>query len=270
MKTQMNTELFKKDCWDEKWEKVNLPLKVNKFRYIDYRLANLFRETCLHEKNPNMKVLEVGCGASKWMHYFYNNLKIKNVFGFDYSEIGCRLTRKNLILFNDEKAVQNVICGDIFHSPFKNESFDIIYSLGLIEHFENPFEILELVNRLLKIGGILITLVPNLDGFCGWLKKYVDPFGFNMHHVIALKELNNWYNLLKLETVHLNYFGNFLFPSDVSCNIFYQKSILRYILLRIIMRSTNALITLPLRVINIKIESKLFSPFLVGVGRKQE
>lgn len=148
-------KLSEKDFWNQKWERVPLPIRVNKFHYTEYRIAKLLRKVCM-DKRKNIKVLEIGCGCSKWMHYFYSDLGMKNIFGLDYSEIGCKLTRENLKLFSDTKAIQNVICGDIFYSPFKDESFDIIYNLGVIEHFENPVEILKLINKLLKPPGIYL------------------------------------------------------------------------------------------------------------------
>ena len=49
--------------------------------------------------------------------------------------------------------------------PFKDNTFDLITSLGVIEHFENPFPLLEEMRRVLKPEGILFLQVPNRNRF---------------------------------------------------------------------------------------------------------
>lgn len=259
------TKLSEKNFWNQEWKKVALPIRVNKLHYTEYRIAKLLKKICMDDKN--IKVLEVGCGCSKWMHYFYSDLGMKNIFGFDYSEIGCKLTRENLKLFSDTKAIQNVICGDIFYSPFKERSFDIIYSFGVIEHFENPGEILKLISKLLKPGGIIITTVPNYEGLCGLLQYTVSADIYYMHKKIGLKDLKNWYKTLRLKLIKIGYFGSFSLTASVTWESFSCCSPLHYFFSKFFIRALNAIITLPLRIISCEIETSIFSPFLLAIGQ---
>jgi 2-polyprenyl-3-methyl-5-hydroxy-6-metoxy-1,4-benzoquinol methylase len=261
-------KLTKKEFWNDRGRQRSLPIQVNEFYYSEYRIARLFKEIYRSQNNPDIKVLEIGCGYSKWMHYFYSNLGVKKIFGIDYSEIGCSLTKNNLDIFGDSDAVQNVICGDIFHGPFKTESFDLIYNLGFIEHFENPFTVIELMTKLLKKKGMLITTVPNLKGLNGRLFKMANIDVFNMHKSIALEDLEDWYSRLELETEKLDYFGSFSLTASINWDKFAAKSVFHHFFSRRFIKIINALITFPLRLTGIEIESRFFSPFIVAVGKK--
>ena len=51
--------------------------------------------------------------------------------------------------------------GDVRDLPFRDASFDAIYSMGTIEHFEETERAVEEMARVLKPGGRAIVGVPN-------------------------------------------------------------------------------------------------------------
>ena len=57
--------------------------------------------------------------------------------------------------------------------PFKNNTFDVIFSKSFIEHLYYPERYLKEAFRILKPGGILITLVPDWESN---YKIYFDDF----------------------------------------------------------------------------------------------
>jgi SAM-dependent methyltransferase len=260
--------LAEKSHWDETWENLSPPLRVNKLRYSEYRFAKLFERALENERRRDIKVLEVGCGGSRWMPLFYRELKVKGVFGFDYSQIGCRVTQANLEFLGAQEAARRVVCGDIFNPPFKEESFDVVYSLGFIEHFEHPDDILKLMAGLLKPGGLLITVVPNYVGLTGRVAERVDPNMYRIHRKITLEEFAAWHRALKLGLVKIGYFGSFSLTASVIWSHFERRSPAHKICSRILTRVINVGITLPLRVIPLEMESRLFSPHLAAVARK--
>jgi len=85
--------------------------------------------------------------------------------------------------------------------PFKDNTFDVVFHQGLLEHFNSPFRLLQENHRVLKKGGLLVVDVPQtlhiytvikqlltLLGlwFAGWerqftfksLEKLLKQFGF--------------------------------------------------------------------------------------------
>ena len=61
--------------------------------------------------------------------------------------------------------------------PFKDESFDAVFSLAVLEHVKDPFQCAREISRVLKKGGVLYCVVPFLQPFHGYPNHY-----FNMTH----------------------------------------------------------------------------------------
>jgi len=99
------------------------------------------------------KLLDVGCGMGRYFQYFRGR-GIKECVGVDVGEKLLQITREvnpfvKTVLASAEKL------------PFPDEYFDIVISLGLVEHFRNPEPVLHEFTRVLKTGGVLITETPN-------------------------------------------------------------------------------------------------------------
>lgn len=66
--------------------------------------------------------------------------------------------------------------------PFKDRVFDTIVMNHVLEHFENPSEILKEVHRVLKDGGKLIVCVPNKDSYTSIIKGRKYSYVYNIQH----------------------------------------------------------------------------------------
>ena len=64
---------------------------------------------------------------------------------------------------------------DVF--PYDDESFDVVYHKSFIEHFYDPEFIFIEIFRVLKVGGKVITLHPNIRYL------YMDYWDYFDHHV---------------------------------------------------------------------------------------
>lgn len=122
-----------------------------------WRYRSIWKYLCVHKKfdkllktfleKGNKKILEIGCAGGKQLVYFNKEFGYEP-YGVDYSEEGCRIARENLRL-NDISG--QIICEDVFDASFEQE-FDIVYSMGLIEHFFDPDKIIDKHIELLKPG----------------------------------------------------------------------------------------------------------------------
>jgi SAM-dependent methyltransferase len=157
------------------------------------------------------RFLEVGCAGGKWLIYFHKTFGY-SVTGCDYSETGCAMARRNV----EAAGIDGTILQqDLFTLT---EEFDVIYSHGLIEHFNDPKGVLEKFVSLLHASpGTLISIVPNLTGLSGLYHRLLKPETFTTHRVITLDELRGWYEEIGLHNIEggaLGSFVPFMFPRD--------------------------------------------------------
>ncbi len=52
------------------------------------------------------------------------------------------------------------VCGDAFALPFPDETFDVVFHQGLLEHFRNAGGLVAENARVLKRGGLVLVDVP--------------------------------------------------------------------------------------------------------------
>lgn len=103
------------------------------------------------------RVLEIGAGTGRDSIPLLERGAI--VYQIDYSEPSLRILKK---LSQEYDTPVHILGGDTFALPFKDESFDVVFHQGLLEHFRIPKadELLKENIRVLKKGGILLVDVP--------------------------------------------------------------------------------------------------------------
>ena len=98
------------------------------------------------------RILEVGAGTGR------DSLELAargaEVWTLDYSDQSLSLIRAAA----GERV--RIVCGDALALPFRNESFDIVFHQGLLEHFRQPLDLLRENQRVLRAGGFLLVDVP--------------------------------------------------------------------------------------------------------------
>lgn len=170
-----STELTTKGHWEDAWIapprwRLPSPLIVG-----TRNLQRILRP----EVQPGMRVLELGCAPGKMLAWVAAGLRAQ-VSGLDYSDRGIdwarQLTRK-LGIPADLRAE------DVFHTSFPPASFDLVYSFGLIEHFDDPREIVRAHVGLARPGGTVIIGVPHYGGLYGRLQHWFDPENLALHNL---------------------------------------------------------------------------------------
>jgi len=192
------------DFWDQYWSNVHLPSEVNQRFSFDRCLCSELKKQ-LHDISGN--IFEIGCAPGKWLAYLYKECNLKPN-GIEYSEPGMESTTKNLKILGIESGV--IIAGDVFlQKPV--QQFDVVMSLGFIEHFDNVEEVVEMHLQWLKPGGRLILGVPNFTGIT-WLIQYVLDKTLLDKHNLKIMNLDYFYRLgekYKLDKMFINYLGSF-------------------------------------------------------------
>ena len=80
---------------------------------------------------PGRRFLELGCGTGKWLIYFHKRFDYA-VTGCDYAETSRLMAKRNLAAAGVEGTV---LQGDLFALTGQ---YDVVFSTGLIEHFDDP------------------------------------------------------------------------------------------------------------------------------------
>lgn len=100
------------------------------------------------------KLLELGCGRATAS--IYQALKLgMDVHPTDYSEEALRIADKNMKKYGVTGQTRQA---DLYAMPFEDGSFDAIISLGVMEHIEDPGRAYREMHRLLKEGGVMISM----------------------------------------------------------------------------------------------------------------
>jgi ubiquinone/menaquinone biosynthesis C-methylase UbiE len=154
------------------------PLNNYPQQLVNY-LINTFK---LKDKS---KFLEIGTGRGDHLKLFKNSGF--EVYGLDLSDESAEL--------NPEINIQtcNLSSDKI---PFIDNYFDIIYSKSFIEHLDSPNNFIKEAYRVLKPGGVILTLVPDWESN---MKIYFDDYTHKTPYTIySLKDLylmNNFKNI---------------------------------------------------------------------------
>ncbi len=147
-------ELTNQKLWNTRWDNQS-NLSVHKWK-ISERGFEKFLQYAFQSLPKSAKILELGCAPGKKA---IQHSSIRNdlvIDGIDYSKIGIKKAQEIYDKFS--------INGKLFHQDIHiklPEKYDAVCSYGLIEHFENPQDIICCHLNHLKPGGKVIVTVPN-------------------------------------------------------------------------------------------------------------
>jgi SAM-dependent methyltransferase len=133
-------------------------------------------------------VLDVGCGSGRFAEVALNAGAF--VVALDYSS-AVDACYDNLLHYPGLLVIQ----ADVYNLPFKLETFDFIYSLGVLQHTPNPEIAFAKLIQPLKKGGHLCVDFYEKSFKSALLPKYwLRPFTKRMNKEKLFKLLNNRIN----------------------------------------------------------------------------
>lgn len=215
------------------------------------------------EKTRPRTILEVGCGNSTWLPYLAKRTSAR-VAGMDYSEQGCELARNNLAASGVDG---DIICGDIFQlKPEETGTFDFVYSLGLVEHFDSLETVISRLMQFVSPGGVLLSEVPNLLSVHGLMVYAYQPELLAKHKIVTVKQLVETYEKLQFHAIDSGAVGIFSM-GIVAWGIEQRFPRLDPLILPLVKFSTKVTDRI-LRRGGCYRGVPLFAPFLYAVGKK--
>jgi len=169
---------------------------------MDYEITKIFHPFL--EPKRGGEFVELGCGSSYLLPYFGRRYGFK-ISGIDFSDERLTATRYNLS--RSGICGKGLVCCDFRSIPegWQNK-FDVVYSGGVIEHFESQMEILGVFANYLKQDGIMVTTVPHLKGFWGNLGRKLNREVDAGYIRMGLDDIVEAHHKAGLEVVYASYF----------------------------------------------------------------
>jgi 2-polyprenyl-3-methyl-5-hydroxy-6-metoxy-1,4-benzoquinol methylase len=251
------------DYWEESVWKGQRPRRLILYRDSDFELVGLLRRVA---PGPSARVLEVGAGGSRVLPYLAREAGSRTTT-IDYAFGGCRLAAEN---FRVASARGDIVCDDFLHSSIIPGQFDLVYSLGLIEHFDNLPSVVRAQLNYLKPGGALFLQSPNLQGVHGRSLRRLAPALLARHRVFGPSELAEAFQQAGVKNVETGYLGTFYFTLGADCDWIYLKNWPAPVrtLLRYSVRLANGCLSALFRVSPWHPHSRAFSGSFYAYGRK--
>jgi ubiquinone/menaquinone biosynthesis C-methylase UbiE len=180
-----------------------------KIRERRYRLEPFIKNIANFTALKGKKVLEIGCGVG------IDGLEFvkagADYTGIDASARSLALAKQYFELSGYDS--QNLILADVESLPFANETFDFIYSWGVLHHTPHIEKAVSEIHRVLKPNGEFCIMLYNRRSLVGF-QLYIIYGLFRLRPAVSWRELFYKHHeslgtqaFTRRETMNL--FGNF-------------------------------------------------------------
>jgi SAM-dependent methyltransferase len=256
-----NSELTQREFWENYWERWSLPAEIRESKQDLYQNEILRVFDSYLPRDNGLSILEIGGAPGQYLVYMHKRFGYE-VCCLDYSDVGCKKTKENFDLLHISGRVYQA---DIFSEELTFPQFDIVYSLGFIEHFSDLDTVIEKHLKFLKPGGILLINTPNFLGINHFFWKRLCPKLFSAHNLAAM-DIRNWMSFadkFELEVLFKGYVGGFEPGVFLRCK---DKSLLNNVLRKILF-ALHLLFSSHFKILR-RINSRHTSGCAIGIYRK--
>lgn len=235
--------------------------------YADFQLWQSIYPDCL-PRGEKLKALEVGSAPGHFLVGLHRNREY-DVYGLEYTESGAQTNRR--VFAEAGLNPEHVVQADFFEPGFQEQYqgyFDLVFSRGFIEHFEDVSSVLDSHLNLLKPGGHLVISIPRLRSLNWLIQSFFDPSNIKLHN-IKIMEMERFRELFAdkpLTEVVCRYFGTFNLGLFGAPSKSWKAGLLK--LTRGLQMVLNGLFFALLGVRGF--ENRFTSPYLLYIGRKAD
>jgi len=136
-----------------------------------YEVEPFIIEFAAFEKSAGKKVLEIGIGAGSDFENWVKNGA--DATGLDLTEAAIELTRERLSLREHPESAFTLRTADAENLDLPDNTFDLVYSYGVIHHSPNTEKCLDEIYRVLKPGGqtkLMVYATFSMTGILLWIR----------------------------------------------------------------------------------------------------
>ncbi len=252
-------DLAGQQYWEKTWKDRKVIGAINLKNYTQSRFDFIFNQYL--PLKEGLRLIEAGCAQSSWLPYF--NLRFHyEISGIDYSETGCEKAKQNLLNYNVQGTI---LCRNFFDKNRDlQQGYNIVFSRGVIEHFEKPEIVLKKFYNFLKTDSMIVTIIPNMAGLMGKLQKMVNKPVYDLHIPMNLNELKDFHSKAGFKEIFSSYICSVgtevvNYPVDGGLKIKVLRKLLKWL-------SKGAWSVFKL--FNYHPESLTLSPYIIFIGRK--
>jgi 2-polyprenyl-3-methyl-5-hydroxy-6-metoxy-1,4-benzoquinol methylase len=243
-------DLIKQESWNEAYEKLDnnasIPQSTPLIEWIQYASSVSQKGNCL----------EIGCYPGGYTNEF--GKLGHEINGIDLTP---RITELNQ-LFQLRKYKVGAFLQKDFFDFVPEKKFNIVFSIGFIEHFRDYKSVIAQHCELVNNDGILLIAVPNFRGSIQYfLHKIFDNENLKMHNIASMNPVE-WKNVLEnnnFEILKQGYIGGFDFWMGNKERNYLQIAI-RRILMYIVTPFLQKFLIKP---------SATYSPFMGIIAKKR-
>jgi SAM-dependent methyltransferase len=233
--------------------------------YPEYLIRKVLIEAHL-PRRTDWKLVEVG--SAPGLRLVEMNRRLGYIpYGVEYSAPGVEINRRTFAANGLDPAL--VIHADFFSEEFQkkfHEHFDVVTSYGFIEHFSDAAVVVRKHVDLLKKGGRLLVVIPNLCSVQLLVTRFFSPEVVGQHNldIMDASAFELLFEGLNIRTLFCGYIGVFHLALPDSHRTAWKRWLIKIgtpmsvalgLLLRLVFRSRHP-------------ESKRTSPFLAFLGEK--
>ncbi len=140
------------------------------FKYFSEKSSSTLSKLRLQALLENLhlpktgKILDIGCGKGNFLKEFSQHFDRWELCGVEIS--------KNALKYAKESLNNAILHEGFFSTDIFDDKFDLIVSLGVIEHLEEPYQFLQDVRQNLKNNGYIFMETPNFKLYPADLLTY--------------------------------------------------------------------------------------------------
>ena len=135
--------------------------EVERHRYQEY--APWMPEVMGFDQFAGKRLLEVGCGMGTDLLQFARSGA--KVTGVDLTPRSIEISRRHLSLYGERGDFANADCERL---PFADESFDVVYSNGVLHHTPDTAGAVREIHRVLRPGGLARVMLYDRGSWAYW------------------------------------------------------------------------------------------------------